>query len=219
MGFGITGVVQAITQKALIRYVPKKSKLSLEEIDNKLGEWSWLGQYTLVGTVQSLANDIKNITPDVRKGETLRLSSDVTEYAVEDGSIIAQHIIQRPLEVTLTFEETNTGKMIGNIMGFVGETFFGMENQSLYDKLLEIWEDKLQVEITTDQDIYKNMVVKSMPIMQASPYKGAYKVMCSFTQITTPGMIRRKGKTSAIQKACSALVQGGRQLLTKVSGD
>lgn len=219
MGFGITGIVQAVTQKALIRYVPKNGNMSLEEIDEKFG--GSFGQYALVGTVQSVTGfKIKNISPDVKKGNTVRMQSDVTEYAVEDGSIIAQHIIQRPLEVTLTFEETNAGKMVSNIMGFVGETFFGMENQSMYDKLCEIWEDKIKVEITTDQDIYKNMVVKSMPIMQSAPYKGAYKVMCSFTQITTTNpVVKRKGKTPSIQKAATALMQGGRQLLTRVSGD
>ena len=222
MGFGITGLVNAVTTKALIRYVPKDSKYTLEEIDEKSlgGAAGLLNSYAAVGTVQSmLGYKIKNISPDVKKGNSIRMMSDITEYALEDGSIVAQHIIQNPVEVTLTFEETNAGKAIGNLMGAAAEVFLGAENQSTYDKLVEIWEDKLKVEIITDNDIYKNMVIKSAPIVENAPYRGAYKVMATFRELVdTNTENKKKPKTMSLAKACMKMVKGGLQVAQKVVG-
>ena len=222
MGFGITGLVNSITAKALIRYVPKDSKYTLEEIDEKSlgGAAGFLNSYAAVGTVQSmLGYKIKNISPDVKKGNSIRMMSDITEYALEDGSIVAQHIIQNPVEVTLTFEETNAGKAIGNLMGAAAEVFLGAENQSTYDKLVEIWEDKLKVEIITDNDIYKNMVIKSAPIVENAPYRGAYKVMATFRELVdTNPENKKKPKTMSLAKACMKMVKGGLQVAQKVVG-
>lgn len=215
MGFGITGLVNAVTTKALIRYVPKDSKYSLEEIDEQT-----LGAYAAVGMVQNVKDfQIKDISPDVKKGNSLRMVSDITEYALEDGSIVAQHIIQNPIEVTLTFEETNAGKAIANLMGAAAEEFFGIKDQSTYDKLVEIWEDKLKVEIITDNDIYKNMVLKSAPIVENAPYRGAYKIMATFRQLvdTNPAN-KKKPKTMSLAKACMKMVKGGLQVAQKVGG-
>ena len=225
MGFGITGLVNAVTAKALIRYVPKDSKYSLEEIDEQtLGDYAGLSSYAAVGMVQNVMGrnkdfQIKNISPDVKKGNSLRMVSDITEYALEDGSIVAQHIIQNPIEVTLTFEETNAGKAIGNLMGAAAEEFFGMKDQSTYDKLVEIWEDKLKVEIITDNDIYKNMVLKSAPIVENAPYRGAYKVMATFRELVdTNPENKKKPKTMSLAKACMKMVKGGLQVAQKVGG-
>lgn len=219
MGFGIAGVVKAITNKALIRYVPADKEKTIAEYEDEYGI-SGFGQYAVVGSLASLVGDIKQITPDVRKSESVRMQSDITEYALEDGSIASQHIIQRPLEVTLVFEETNAGKFLTNLMATAMD-FMGMAPQSLYDQLCEIWRDKIQCEIITDQDVYKNMAVKSLPIMQKAPYKGAYQVMCSFVQITkiNGDKIKYKGKTPSLQKAASKLVLGGKQILQKIQGD
>lgn len=219
MGFGITGLVNAVTSKALIRYVPADKEKTIAQYEEEYGI-SGFGQYAVVGSLASLVGDIKQVTPDVRKSESLRLQSEITEYALEDGSIVAQHIIQRPLEVTLVFEETNAGKFASSIMGAALD-FIGMAPQSLYDQLFEIWKDKIQCEIITDQDIYKNMAVSSMPIMQKAPYKGAYQVMCSFTQITkaVPEVMAKRGKTPGLQKAASALIKGGKQVLQNIQGE
>lgn len=224
MGFGIgtaLGMANAIfgETKALIRYLPKKVNIDGDIINLEGLTYSNVKDVEELGyDLKALLGVAKSINPDVRKGETVRLQSDITEYAVEDGSIVSEHIIQRPIEVTLTFEETNAGKMIDKVVGIVSSAITGTKDQSMYDKLLEIWEDKIQVEITTDQDIYKNMVIKSMPIVQSAPYKGAYKVMCTFQQITTPTMVKRRAKTSALEKSASTLVDGGKQLLGSVTG-
>lgn len=224
MGWGITGIVNALTQKALIRYVPVSEGKTIEELEEELGIGGF-GNFAIIGVMGNAvgsvtgAGHIEQVTPDVRKAETERLQSDVTDYALEDGSIVSQHIIQHPREVVLYFEETNAGKMVANV-GAAVLGLMGQRPKTVYDQLLEIWEDKIQVEITTDQNIYKNMVMTSAPITQKAPYKGALQISCTFKQITRAvnDGFGYKGSTTAWDKAASKLREGGRQILKSITG-
>ena len=219
MGFGITGIVNALKQKALIRYVPANQGKTIQELEEEYGITGF-SRYGIVGAYASIVGDIQQVIPDVRKAETERLQSEVNEYALEDGSVVAQHIIQRPVEVVLYFEETNAGKFISNVASYAFG-LFGNKQKSLYDQIQEIWRDKIPVEIVTDQNIYKNMVIASAPITQKAPYKNAIQVACTFKQLTTatPETFSYKGATAGIDKAASTLLKGGRQFLKEKFGD
>lgn len=220
MGFGISGFVKGLTKKALIRYVdPLMAQYkTLEQIDAEAE-----AQGLIAGYIQSSLNElvgiVKTITPDVRKSEVHKLRSNVTETAMEDGSIVSQHVIQRPVEITLQFEETNAGKMISNIIG-AGLSLLGAKRETTFDKLYEIWEQKIPVQIVTEQKIYNNMVIESMPIIHKQPYKGALQIMCDFKQLNfyTAGTFPYKGSSKNINKSVSPRVEGGTQTTVKVGG-
>lgn len=215
MGFGVSGIVKSFTKKALIRYLKPEMGMSISDWEEQnQGTFGAITQSALSG-LGTMLGVVQEIKPDVRKAETARLQSEVTEYAVEDGSVIAQHIIQRPLEVALYFEETNAGKMWTNILNTIRPS----NQQSLYSQLNEIWKNKLEVEIITDQDIYKNMVLTSAPITQKSPYKNALQISCTFKQITKAKLnwISYKGATASLQKAASKKIDGGRQTTSEVT--
>lgn len=214
MVLGVTGAINAFTKKALIRYVDPKlaaQGVTLESLDTSNQEAGFI-MGAMAGYFQELIGIVENIKPDVRKSETHKYRSNVTEVAMEDGSILAQHVIQRPIEITLQFEETNAGKMISGIVaGVVG--LAGGHIKSTFEKLTEIWELKIPVQIVTEQKIYNNMIIKNMPIAQSQPYRGALKIMVDFIQLTTVSLQSGtyKGNSAGINKSASPKVDGGLQ--------
>lgn len=220
MGFGITSFVSRGTRKALIRWIDPDNNEN-EVNDNSQGE-SLTGQ-SLMDNAKSfltlaLVGDLatNSITPDVRKSEVHKYRSNITEVALEDGSIAAQHIIQRPIDITLQFEETNSGKMIANVLSAVGL----IDQVSTFDKLTDIWRRKIAVTIITEQAQYDNMVIENMPIVHKEPYKNALQIMVDFKQLSfsTIAGFQYKGSTKNIQKSVSPRVEGGMQTTTTVGG-
>lgn len=222
MGFGVTGFVKKATRKALIRWFnPEDIELYQKIYDNtvqsdipntkSIAQLS--KEYVTMAVVGNLlANEI---VPDVRKSEAHKYKSDVTEYALENGAIVAQHIIQSPIEISLSFEETNSGKMVRNTLENIG----AISGSKMFDQLVDIWKRKIPVSIITEQQEYKNMVVKNMPIMHNQPYKGALKVMVDFIQLTTATtqLVNYKGKTTSIEKSVQKTVDGGQQQLSELT--
>lgn len=204
MGFGISSFTNRGTRKALISWIEPTS-----DSDNGFLESMWNSAVNFL--TLSLIGDLnpKSITPDVRKAEAHKYRSSVTEVTLEDGSIAAQHIIQHPIEVTLTFEETNSGKMIANVLNSLGI----IDQVSTFDKLTDIWRRKIPVVIMTEQAQYVNMVIENMPIIQRAPYKGALQIMCDFKQLSYGSIYlpKYRGTTKSIQKSANETIQGGMQ--------
>lgn len=219
MGFGITSFVSRGTRKALIRWIDPDNNEN-EVNDNSQGE-SLTGQSLMDNAISfltlALVGDLatNSITPDVRKSEVHKYRSNITEVALEDGSIAAQHIIQRPIDITLQFEETNSGKMIANVLSAVGK-----DQVSTFDKLTDIWRRKIAVTIITEQAQYDNMVIENMPIVHKEPFKNALQIMVDFKQLSysTIAGFQYKGSTKNIQKSVSPRVEGGMQTTTTVGG-
>lgn len=220
MGFGISSFVSRGTRKALIRWVDPENNNESEVFDNSQDESVFnpksiaqnAKQFLSLALVGDLATN--SITPDVRKSEIHKYRINVTEVALEDGSIAAQHAIQRPISVTLQFEETNSGKMIANVLSALGF----IDQVSTFDKLTDIWRRRIPVTIITEQAQYDNMMMENMPIMQQQPYKGALKIMCDFKQLSYSSIagFQYKGTSKSINKSVSARVEGGMQTTTEV---
>lgn len=234
MGFGVSGFINAFTQKAIIRYLDPDfadtvkertgpyltlDDFTIEGDGTPLGNLKSMAKQSIAGYLASFVGIIKEVNPDVKKAEAHKYQSDITEYALEDGSILVQHIIQKPIEVSLQFEETNSGKMISGIVGFAAETFLGKDKTTLFEKLVQIWQRKIPVEIITEHQIYKNMVVKNMPIIHKSPYKKALQIIVDFIQLTSAQtqLNGYKASTTDVAKAASPKIDGGQQLTQSVS--
>ena len=167
------------------------------------------------GFIDKAANFVKNaifgttntIDPDVKKSETHQLQSEVTQNVLETGELVTEHIIQKPIKVSLVFEMTNGtigGRLspkIGSMLGF----------NTVFDKLFKIWKDKKICTITTFHKKYENMVIENMPIVHKAPYKGAYKVACDFIQLNRKylGVVPAKDKGTA--KSAMETQEGGLQ--------
>lgn len=179
MGFGVSGLINKYLRPALIRYNGSGTDYFLE---------GW--------------KDENAIIPDVKKSETHSYQSNVTQMALEDGSIVSEHIIQQPISVSIQFEETNN-----TIRGWM------TDQKSTFDKLVDIWKNKTVCQIITEHKIYDNMVVQNIPIQHAAPYKGALRIACEFTQLSfaKPARTVFLGKTVGLTKSASGTVNGGQQ--------
>ena len=222
MGFGITSFVKPATRKALIRWFDPDMLEKKRVYDNALqtdvpNTRKFADSAKQYITMALIGNVVANeIIPDVRKAESHRYQSEVTEYAVENGTILAQHIIQKPVEIALQFEETNAGKMIRSAMAAYGSE--SIKSTNLFDQLTKIWKQKILVSIITEQKEYKNMVVKNLPIVHKQPYKGALQVMVDFIQINVAQtqFVSYAGLTTSINKAASPRVDGGFQTTQEI---
>lgn len=219
MGFGITGFIKAATQKALIRYVDPDSEEAQKQTLESEPEGYLKSIYS--SYKQEFLGILQEIRPDVKKAESHRYQSEVTQYAVEDGTIFSQHVIQRPIKVTLQFEETNAGKMVQNIISTAASWITGSKKKTMFEQLVEIWERKIPVEIVTDQKIYKNMVIENLPIMHKAPYKGALQVMVDFVQLSTfqIQIDEKKGATQSITKAANKVKSIGKQAIADIKSN
>lgn len=170
-------------------------------------------------TLEFVGDYSKNsITPDVRKSEVHKYRSNITEVALEDGSIAAQHIIQKPIEITLQFEVTNSDKMLANALNMIGNLtkLDSLKQKPIFDKLTDIWKRKIPVTIITEQATYANMVIENMPIVHKQPYKGALQIMVDFKQLSFSTIAGFKGKTEEVDKSANPKQEGGTQTTTNL---
>ena len=159
------------------------------------------------------------IDPDVIKSEAHQFQSEVTQNVMETGSIVAEHIIQKPIRVTLTFEMTNGtlgGRMNTSIQGLAGK-LLGFE--LTFDKLVKLWEKKIECTISTFHKKYENMVIENMPIVHKAPYKGAYKVSCDFVKLNKKYLGIMSAKEKGTAQSAMETQEGGLQKTEPPSPD
>ena len=214
MGFGISNLIQKYTRPALIRYI---STNALSKVKKYWGVET-IDQAENTMDLVSFMLAEESIKPDVKKSETHNYSSSVTEQALEDGAIVSEHVIQKPISISLGFVETNNtlgGR--GGIVGKAMQSIFG--SKSTFDKLVEIWENKIICQIITEHKIYNNMVITAMPIKHQAPYKASITVTCDFKQLkfAYPIISIYVGKTEELTKAASGTVSGGFQKAKSIS--
>jgi len=208
MGFGISNLIQKYTKAALIRYI---SPNALPIVKKYYGTEA-IDQAEEIMPYTSFILAEESITPDVKKSEMHTYSSTITNQALENGSVAAEHIIQKPVSISLSFSETNNS--LGARGGVIGKAINSLiGSKSTFDKLVEIWENKIICQIITEHKIYNNMVIQTMPIKHSAPYKGSLDISCDFKQLNfcDPVIATYVGKTSALSKAASPTVNGGLQ--------
>lgn len=176
------GKVNNFFKPALIRYVKP-------ETDEEQRGWWGAEAIAKVEMIMAQAlnfNDDglnQSINPSVKKQETHSYNSDITEQTMEDGSVISEHVIQKPVSISLSFEETNSSLEKSAAVQLLGgqQKVFG--TMSVFDKLVEVWEKKIICQIVTEHKIYNNMVIANLPIQHTAPFRHSIKVSVDFMQL------------------------------------
>ena len=124
------------------------------------------------GTAQT---SVGAVLLDALVGETTELNSKATEYVVEDGPPVTDHIVQDPEILQLTGWVTGADLMM-----------FGAEGRSrlvsVKEALRTIHAERVPVTVTTGMDVYTNMAMESCKIERSN--KGDFfDVQCSFKKI------------------------------------
>jgi len=116
------------------------------------------------------------ITLDALLSETTELSSTATEYAVEDGPPVTDHIVQ----------ESEVLQLSGTISA-ADLTLFGAGGRSKLiaakDALRRIHAERLPITVTTGIDVYVDMAMESCTISRTNTGGEAFEVSCSLKKI------------------------------------
>lgn len=154
-----------------------------------------------------------SLNVDVKVSETHRFSNEVTTQTMEDGSVIDEHVINNPMEISVQFEETNNTIMAGGLFG--GASFGGLSfgPVNTFNVLKNLAEHKVPMTITTQHTIYDNMVIKNMPILHRAPYRNALQVACDMIQLnfSKDTVLSYKPRNTGTKKSASQNVNGGYQ--------
>ena len=161
---------------------------------------------------------ITEIPMDARVGSTYRFSSDVTEFPVESGATITDHVHRRPDEISIEGMVSDTPvNELPTHLGLRGDREYqpaGIRSQAAFDALFIAWRDALILTVVTEYLIFEDMIVRSFEVPR-SPERGeAVWFSASLVKINTvetltatlpPEVVarlkRRRQKTSAQRNA------------------
>lgn len=103
-----------------------------------------------------------------RKQESYRLSAEVVQHTLEDGSKLSDHVILHPIQVDLQFEISNW---------VAGEASYILE---LFEKL---WRSRTPVDLITEHKIVPRMIMSDFNPTTTVPGWGKLVCSASFTQV------------------------------------
>ncbi len=131
---------------------------------------------TLLFDLAGKQSMLGSIPLDALLSETTELSSSVSQYPVENGSVISDHIAQSPESLSLT----------GVITAASIYTFFGGGRSKLIaakDVLRQIHERRQPITIVTGTDIYQDYAMTKASIARTNDGE-KLSLDCSFQKIT-----------------------------------
>lgn len=157
----ITGII--FQQKKVVFETPKKF---LNEDGSKQTPLQ-----NIAGVLQgNLFGQTTGIVIDATMTESHVLTSEVTQYPIEDGSVITDHVQLKPLiyQMTGCISDTPIGFLvlgnIGNILNTVQKLLGSGRAQESYYAIVDLWKSRLPFTVTTNLKRYENMIFTSFVV-------------------------------------------------------
>ena len=139
---------------------------------------------------------VAGIEVRILKMEAHNLTSTPTQYPVESGKSIIDHMILNPNVVQIRCEMPNTNAGTEKARGVMLQ-------------FNQMRENREPIQLMTEHASYKNMVLIACPAVHQAPYKGALVIDLTFHQA---GVIGETGLVSASGgRPASILAQDGTQ--------
>jgi len=123
---------------------------------------------TIRGNVFNPTAFVADIPVTVIQQEAYELSADATQYPVESGAIISDHIILRPIKITISFEVSN---------------WEGGKPSYAMDLIEALWARRIPVELMTNFRKIPNMVLTNFSGSNSVPQWGVLSGRATFQQI------------------------------------
>ena len=117
------------------------------------------------------------LTVDVVMSRETNFDSEVTEYPVEDGFPIADHVVRKPMRLSMDVVFTPTPVTWGN--SFLG----GRTLNAVTNMLMQIYQKGEPVKITLVDAIYTDMVMTSAPLPRNVENGYCYRCQLEFTHV------------------------------------
>lgn len=128
---------------------------------------------------------VAGVAVRVLKIESHKLASTATQYPVESGKSISDHVTLQPNIVNIQCEMPNTDSGTEKARGVLAA-------------FIQMRDSREKKSISTEHALYKNMVLTNVAPVHQAPYKGALRIDLTFQQV---GIIGEKDMVTA---------QGGR---------
>ena len=128
------------------------------------------------------ASMVAGVTVRILKSEAHNLSGQATQYPVESGKSIADHVILNPNVVDIRFEMPNSGVW--------GPGWA----RAIFQKFVDMRDRREPVILDTEHGRYKNMVLVSFTPDHRAPFKGAFAASVRLQQV---GIVGEKESVSA----------------------
>lgn len=136
--------------------------------------------------------DVAGVKVSVCKAEEHRRTSTITKKPLEDGSVLSQHIIQDPVEVTLRFEQCNVVQ--GKADSFGSQTANAQQVESVFNygayeaykvwqKIEELWKNKKLLTLYTTHAVYQDVVCVELSGIHKAPYKNSIDFTAKFVKM------------------------------------
>lgn len=165
---------------------------------------------------------ITEIPLDARVGSSYRFSSEITQYPVESGATITDHVHLRPDEITIEGMVTDTPvNELPTVLGLRGDNQAapaGARTQGAFDALWTVWRNRLPLTVVTEYLVLDDMIIESLEIPKSPDRGEAIWFTLTLKKITTvetltaalpPEIVarlkRRRKKTAARTKASTKL--------------
>jgi len=118
---------------------------------------------------------IGNIVLDLITNETHNFNNTVTQYTVEDGSVISDHIENQIFNGTISGIITN--------FSLFQDGLSINRAQDAFNQLKQLWRDKNLVTINTVLDVYDNVAITSIGINKGVGSGEEIAIDISFVQV------------------------------------
>lgn len=125
---------------------------------------------------------------DIVKSRTITYENDITENPVEDGTVITDHIIERPVEIAIDgiiSTASLSNSLLGNILSGENPLKSNKERiQDAFNALKQLRIQKLATIIETPYgEVFMKMFIKSLSISQVPQTGDALRFNVIFKQI------------------------------------
>ncbi len=145
--------------------------------------------------------DWGEIAVDVHKSDNHILSSEVTDHTLESGAVVSDHVISKPRQLSIIFEQVNTKDGLARAI-------------KVWQEIRNVERARMLVTAVTEHDTYNHMVFDNVSALQTAPMKGALQFSASLKAINSvqlavvkiPESILAKDGTS--KKASSEISAG-----------
>lgn len=121
---------------------------------------------------------VAGIPVRVKIREAHNIASRATQYAVENGDSISDHVIRTPNTVDTTFEMTNTTDTDGDGIA---------RAQTVFIEFIRRQESRLPFILDTEHARYRNMVMVSFTPEHTAPNKGTFRAVLRTQQVGVIG--------------------------------
>ena len=155
----------------------------------KLGNLMGVAKAILGGGSGGSKSKVGHLELDAIIERTTNLDSEVTDYPVEDGFPVADHVTRQPLTLSMTCVCTPTPlDGTGGLLATAGAMLMGKKSKSntlqgTADKLLAIYQAGEPITITTPDAIYDNMVMTRAPLPRNVEDGICYKLSLEFKHV------------------------------------